>query len=73
MEETNSVERLETRSWRQLRIVGGNEVIKHSHPWVASVEKLEMLKGELVPFIICGGTLINHKFILTAAHCVVNL
>lgn len=47
------------------RIVGGTEAVPHSHPWIASLtdEKLKLF---------CGGSLINDRYILTAAHCVPN-
>ena len=43
------------------RIVGGIEARPHSLPWVASIHHENRH--------ICGGTLIDHQHILTAAHC----
>ncbi|XP_058450140.1 trypsin-like [Malaya genurostris] len=45
------------------RIVGGNYSEIGAYPWVASV----FYKG----LFTCGGSLINDRYILTAAHCVV--
>uniref|UniRef100_A0A6A7FNN4 Transmembrane protease serine 9-like n=1 Tax=Hirondellea gigas TaxID=1518452 RepID=A0A6A7FNN4_9CRUS len=43
------------------RIVGGNEAVPHSYPWMAAI------------FIddawFCGGSIISEEWILTAAHC----
>uniref|UniRef100_A0A8C5P6I4 Peptidase S1 domain-containing protein n=1 Tax=Leptobrachium leishanense TaxID=445787 RepID=A0A8C5P6I4_9ANUR len=45
-------------------IVGGHEAKAHSRPYMASLE----ISGENT----CGGTLINRKWVLTAAHCMEN-
>lgn len=47
------------------RIVGGDRVWVNKYPWTAQL----LIKG----FIICGGTLINDRYILTAAHCISNI
>lgn len=47
---------------RNNRIVGGQETAAHEYPWMAGIEFYGQLK--------CGGTLISHNFVLTAAHCV---
>ena len=48
------------------RIVGGDEVVRHSIPWQAAlVNKKGFYKDR--PF--CGGTIIDSTHILTAAHC----
>ncbi|XP_067612941.1 trypsin-1 [Eurosta solidaginis] len=44
------------------RIVGGTVVPFNKYPWTA-----QLLKGDLV---YCGGTLINDRYVLTAAHCI---
>uniref|UniRef100_A0A674M9E2 Peptidase S1 domain-containing protein n=1 Tax=Takifugu rubripes TaxID=31033 RepID=A0A674M9E2_TAKRU len=41
-------------------IIGGKEVKPHSMPYMALVTN---------PKKLCGGTLINPKWVLTAAHC----
>ncbi|XP_065225645.1 trypsin-1-like isoform X2 [Planococcus citri] len=48
---------------RQTRIVGGSTVkYVNQYPWIAQLH----YKGKFY----CGGSLINSKYILTAAHCV---
>ncbi|TDG44101.1 hypothetical protein AWZ03_009476 [Drosophila navojoa] len=44
------------------RIVGGTQVRTNKYPWIA-----QMLRGAE---LFCGGTLINDRYVLTAAHCV---
>jgi len=45
------------------RIVGGGfESPAHSNPW-----QILVMEGNE---FICGGTLLNNKFVLTAAHCI---
>ncbi|RWS01870.1 Transmembrane protease serine 9-like protein, partial [Dinothrombium tinctorium] len=47
------------------RIIGGSEIQpENRYPWLAVIERL----NEVDP--ICGGALIDHVFLLTAAHCV---
>ncbi|KAK3919386.1 Transmembrane protease serine 13 [Frankliniella fusca] len=45
----------------QERIVGGQDASRGEFPWQAA-----LLLDHL---FFCGGTLINHEFVLTAAHC----
>ncbi|XP_037729713.1 melanization protease 1 [Drosophila subpulchrella] len=49
------------------RVVGGKETGKREFPWMALIEytKPGNLKGHH-----CGGSLINNRYVLTAAHCV---
>ncbi|XP_017057003.1 melanization protease 1 [Drosophila ficusphila] len=49
------------------RVVGGRETGKRDFPWMALIEytKPGNLKGHH-----CGGSLINNRYVLTAAHCV---
>lgn len=48
---------------RMPRIIGGDETLPGEFPWAVSVK----LNGQP----ICGGSLIDRNWILTAAHCVV--
>jgi secreted trypsin-like serine protease len=49
------------------RIMNGRESTPHSWPWAVSIG----LDGprEYVPHA-CGGTLLNKRYVVTAAHCV---
>lgn len=46
---------------RTNRIVGGNEAPAHEYPWIVGLSK----QGKLY----CGGSLISHNYVMTAAHC----
>ncbi|KAH0953629.1 hypothetical protein HN011_001210, partial [Eciton burchellii] len=50
-----------TREIRQARIVGGRDAAPHEFPWLVSL----MRKGGH----FCGGTILNSRFVMTAAHC----
>ncbi|XP_043211087.1 tryptase-like [Amphibalanus amphitrite] len=52
---------------RAVRIVGGTETEENEYPWQAGVWP-EF--GDRV--FICGGSVINNRYVLTAAHCVEN-
>lgn len=49
---------------RNNRIVGGQEAVPHSHPY--QVALLMSILGPLTS--LCGGSIINQRTILTAAH-----
>jgi len=52
---------------RATRIVGGNKTEVNEYPWqVAMVSRRDTQ-------VFCGATLINSRFVLTAAHCTHNL
>jgi len=54
----------------QKRIVGGNVAKKHSHPWLVRLSKFNQLGAVTHMLTFCGGSILNTKFIVTAAHCV---
>ncbi|CAF5178167.1 unnamed protein product [Rotaria magnacalcarata] len=43
------------------RIVGGTEAVAHSWPWIVSLQSRDHF---------CGGTLIDNRHVVTAAHCI---
>lgn len=46
------------------RIMGGQDAVPHSYPWMVSLAKRSMNNLHL-----CGGVLITRRHVLTAAHC----
>lgn len=44
------------------RIVGGQDTTPHAYPWTVAI----FLRSQLV----CGGSVISDRHILTAGHCV---
>lgn len=51
-------------SHRFSRIMGGQDAMPHSYPWMVSLAKRSMNNLHL-----CGGVLITRRHVLTAAHC----
>ncbi|XP_066468941.1 transmembrane protease serine 9-like [Tiliqua scincoides] len=49
------------------RIVGGHDALRGAWPWQISLQLYEFGSGYRH---ICGGSLINHNTVVTAAHCV---
>lgn len=52
---------------QDVKIVGGHLSKQHCWPWVAAIVYLTPTKG---PKVICGSSVIGHRHLLTAAHCV---
>ncbi|XP_078603134.1 trypsin-1-like [Branchiostoma floridae x Branchiostoma japonicum] len=50
------------------KIVGGNEAAPGSYPWQASLRQYGYSGG----FHVCGGALLSNRWVVTAAHCIVN-
>ncbi|XP_046402178.1 phenoloxidase-activating factor 3-like [Ischnura elegans] len=50
------------------RIINGEETMPGEFPWLALIQVREVYFHRLK--YICGGTLINDRYVLTAAHCV---
>ena len=52
------------------RIIKGEEAVAHSEPWIVSLRKV--LQDGSLSNHICGASLIDDQFVLSAAHCVAN-
>jgi len=50
------------------RVVGGVDAKVNEYPWMA----LMRLKSQSEDGFFCGGTLVNSKWVVTAAHCIFN-
>ncbi|KFM63499.1 Trypsin-1, partial [Stegodyphus mimosarum] len=50
------------------RVVGGRDVADGEIPWQISLQRKSMKSGRI--FHICGGSIINKEWVVTAAHCV---
>ncbi|KAL6422459.1 hypothetical protein ACFW04_010630 [Cataglyphis niger] len=47
------------------RIIGGQEVSENEYPWMAGIISINRSR------VICGASIINDRYVLTAAHCIV--
>jgi hypothetical protein len=50
---------------RFARIMGGQDAVPHSYPWMVSLAKRSLNNLHL-----CGGVLLTRRHVLTAAHCI---
>ena len=55
------------RNKQQTKIIGGRPSIPGNWPWQALLAIVDPVDG---PVPECGGTLVDKKFVLTAAQCV---
>lgn len=49
------------------RVVGGKSVRAEQHPWIVSLFIIDSTNNDAK---LCGGTIVDPKWIITAAHCV---
>ncbi|XP_052840235.1 spaetzle-processing enzyme [Drosophila gunungcola] len=54
-----------------VRIMGGSEAAPNAYPWMAMLLYRNLSSREINSF--CAGSLINNRYVLTAAHCVYNM
>ncbi|CAF1258475.1 unnamed protein product [Adineta steineri] len=53
-----------------LRIVGGSHAVSNSWPWQVLYEEKKPCENNRICLGVCGGTLIDSRHVLTAAHCI---
>ncbi|XP_011701442.1 PREDICTED: kallikrein-9-like isoform X1 [Wasmannia auropunctata] len=47
------------------RIIGGREVFENEYPWMAGIISINRSQ------VICGASIINDRYVITAAHCII--
>ena len=53
-----------------IRIIGGRDTHLKDYPWMAAIHLNETNWDQAWG---CGGSLINNRYVLTAAHCIWNI
>lgn len=60
-----------TSARSESRIINGNVAIPHSAPYIISMQVFNRTGDPNVSRHTCGGSIIDEKWVITAAHCVV--